>query len=89
MISGSGIHKQPDVKKHDNLLQRASAETRLEVTHYQFKEWPDHSVPESAGELLTFLNKIMAHENGDPDNDVVEGPILVHCRLVITFIARK
>ncbi len=60
--------------------QRASSETSFEVTHYQFVDWPDHSVPECAGELLSFLRKAMATENSTPDNDAAEGSILVHCR---------
>ena len=69
-----------DFHNNTNLMQRASSETSFEVTHYQFTDWPDHSVPECAGELLSFLKKTMAHKNTDPDNDTAEGPILVHCR---------
>lgn len=48
--------------------------------HYQFTDWPDHTVPECAGGLLSFLKKTMAPESDVPDNDATEGPILVHCR---------
>ena len=46
----------------------------LKVTHYQFKGWPDHSVPECAGELLSLINRIGATDS------ITEGAILVHCR---------
>ena len=46
----------------------------LKVTHYQFKGWPDHSVPECAGELLSLINRIGATDG------ITEGAILVHCR---------
>ena len=67
-------------------IQKASSENSFEVAHYQFKDWPDHSVPECAGELLSFIKEAVTLQEKDtshsetPDEDVTEGPILVHCR---------
>lgn len=56
-----------------------SSEPGFTVTHYQFQGWPDHSVPEYAGELLSLLKNVTTCV--DKCNNV-EGAILVHCRLV-------
>ena len=72
------------------LLQKVSSESSLEVTHYQFKDWPDHSVPECAGQLLSFIKDAVTlqekeisgetSDNETPNKNITEGPILVHCR---------
>ena len=45
-----------------------------DVLHFQYTAWPDHGTPETAGQLLAFIQK-SSQSSRDTD-----GPIVVHCR---------
>lgn len=45
-----------------------------DVLHFHYTAWPDHGTPETAGQLLAFIQK-SSQSNRDTD-----GPIVVHCR---------
>lgn len=46
------------------------------VKQLQFTAWPDHSVPEAPGALLTFVELVREQARATQG----AGPILVHCR---------
>lgn len=43
-----------------------------EISHFQYKEWPDHGLPSSAATFRHLLHLVDAFHDG-------RGPILVHC----------
>ena len=45
-----------------------------DVLQFHYTAWPDHGTPETAGQLLAFIQK-SSQSNRDTD-----GPIVVHCR---------
>ena len=45
-----------------------------DVLHFHYTAWPDHGTPDTAGQLLAFIQK-SSQSNRDTD-----GPIVVHCR---------
>ena len=47
-----------------------------DVLHFHYTSWPDHGTPETAGQLLAFIQK-SSQSSRDTD-----GPIVVHCRWV-------
>jgi len=44
-----------------------------DVLHFHYTSWPDHGTPETAGQLLAFIQK-SSQSSRDTD-----GPIVVHC----------
>jgi len=59
-------------------VQHAESDEVLVVTHLQFIGWPDHGVPHSPSDLLTFLSEVHNHhKEKDPH---AERPLVVHCR---------
>ena len=48
-----------------------------DVLHFHYTSWPDHGTPETAGQLLAFIQK-SSQSSRDTD-----GPIVVHCRWVL------
>ena len=51
-------------------------EESKDVIHFQYTDWPDFGVPETADLFLTFLQEV--RESGALGSDV--GPCIVHCR---------
>ena len=58
------------------ILQTETKEVK-EFKQFHFMSWPDCGVPESPSSMLNFRNKVM-----EPDPNIPDGPILVHCRFV-------
>ena len=54
-----------------------------DVLHFHYTAWPDHGTPETAGQLLAFIQK-SSQSNRDTD-----GPIVVHCRWVFLIEKKK
>ncbi|KAL9958457.1 hypothetical protein ACROYT_G035472 [Oculina patagonica] len=58
-------------------VQHAESDEVLVVSHLQFIGWPDHGVPHSPSDLLTFLSEVRNHhKEKDPD---AQRPLVVHC----------
>ena len=57
----------------DQLLDDQDCPER-DVLHFHYTAWPDHGTPETAGQLLAFIQK-SSQSSRDTD-----GPIVVHCR---------
>lgn len=58
-------------------VQHAESDELLVVSHLQFVGWPDHGVPHSPSDLLTFLSEVHnQYQEKDPNT---ERPLLVHC----------
>lgn len=60
-----------------------SGESRL-VSHFQFSSWPDYGVPDSAMEMLRFLERVRATQSTRTTEISWAGhelgpPIVVHC----------
>jgi len=45
---------------------------------YHYTTWPDRNVPDNPGFILAFRDKVTG------DTESLDGPILVHCRSVLT-----
>ena len=52
----------------------------LTVHHFHFTFWADKTPPQYAFPLLTFRQRIKAHD------DIASGPLIVHCRLVLVLV---
>eukprot|EP00055_Hartaetosiga_balthica_P010319 m.43684 g.43684 ORF g.43684 m.43684 type:complete len:642 (+) comp7123_c1_seq3:213-2138(+) len=61
--------------KRDFMLVNLETTKRYKVTHLQFILWPDHGVPKSAKEILTFRDEIYRV----CDISSSEGPLVIHC----------
>lgn len=58
-------------------VQHAESDEVLVVSHLQFVGWPDHGVPHSPSDLLTFLSEVHNHhQEKDPQAQM---PLVVHC----------
>ena len=66
-----------------DLLQSLEAPRR--VYHYWYTAWPDHGVPDSPRQFLRLVEEVHIAQDRD---DVKEGPVVVHCRLVVNVIWR-
>ncbi|KFO24404.1 Receptor-type tyrosine-protein phosphatase V [Fukomys damarensis] len=68
-------------------LQHDAQHKQRRVRQLQFTTWPDHSVPEGPGSLLTFVELVREQVRATQGT----GPILVHCRAGVgrtgTFVA--
>lgn len=88
-LSGSNATVQVAVRR--TLRVSDSREPTLpphHVTQLQFVDWPDHSVPDSADELLALMQYVKKHE---AQAGMSASPVLVHCSAGIgrtgTYIA--
>lgn len=57
-----------------------SLEAPRRVYHYWYTAWPDHGVPDSPRQFLRLVEEVHIAQERE---DVKEGPVVVHCRLVI------
>ncbi|XP_040841719.1 receptor-type tyrosine-protein phosphatase V-like [Ochotona curzoniae] len=68
-------------------LQHGAQHKQRKVKQLQFTAWPDHSVPEAPGALLTFMELVREQARATQG----AGPILVHCSAGVgrtgTFVA--
>lgn len=62
-----------------NPLQSLEAPRR--IYHYWYTAWPDHGVPDSPRQFLRLVEEVHIAQERE---DVKKGPVVVHCRLVIT-----
>ncbi|KAF3823219.1 hypothetical protein GH733_010655, partial [Mirounga leonina] len=73
--------------KREFQLQHVAQQQQRRVKHLQFTTWPDHSVPEAPGSLLTFAELVREQARATQ----ATGPILVHCSAGVgrtgTFVA--
>lgn len=58
-----------------------SLEAPRRIYHYWYTAWPDHGVPDSPRQFLRLVEEVNVAQERE---DVREGPVVVHCRLVIT-----
>ncbi|XP_008330025.1 receptor-type tyrosine-protein phosphatase C isoform X2 [Cynoglossus semilaevis] len=56
-----------------SVINKKEKSSEREVTHIQFKSWPDHGVPEEPQLLLKLRRRVNAFKN------LFSGPIVVHC----------
>ena len=56
-----------------------SLEAPRRVYHYWYTAWPDHGVPDSPRQFLRLVEEVHIAQERE---DVKEGPVVVHCRLV-------
>ena len=61
-------------------LEHGEKANRLKVKQYHYTSWPDHGVPDYATSVLTFHRRVIAQHKAS------RGPILVHCRYVISIL---
>src|SRR5699024_3128850 len=47
--------------------------TERKIKHMQYVAWPDHGVPDSPAQFLSFTEKVRMARQGDPS------PVVVHC----------
>ncbi|XP_030876737.1 receptor-type tyrosine-protein phosphatase V-like isoform X9 [Leptonychotes weddellii] len=73
--------------KREFQLQHVAQQQQRRVKQLQFTTWPDHSVPEAPGSLLTFAELVREQARATQ----ATGPILVHCSAGVgrtgTFVA--
>ncbi|XP_073740719.1 receptor-type tyrosine-protein phosphatase V-like isoform X7 [Callorhinus ursinus] len=73
--------------KREFQLQHIAQQQQRRVKQLQFTTWPDHSVPEAPGSLLTFAELVREQARATQGT----GPILVHCSAGVgrtgTFVA--
>ena len=52
-----------------------------EVTHLQFKSWPNYGVPDETGPISEFirLTHLRAANDSDPENEIGRPELVVHC----------
>ena len=60
-----------------------SLEAPRRVYHYWYTAWPDHGVPDSPRQFLRLVEEVHIAQDRE---DVKEGPVVVHCRLVILWL---
>jgi len=58
-------------------VQHAESDEILAVSHLQFVGWPDHGVPHSPSDLLTFLSEV--HDHRQEKDLQAQRPLVVHC----------
>ena len=60
-----------------------SLEAPRRVYHYWYTAWPDHGVPDSPRQFLRLVEEVHIAQDRE---DVKEGPVVVHCRLVTFWL---
>ncbi|XP_063917600.1 tyrosine-protein phosphatase non-receptor type 4 isoform X1 [Zophobas morio] len=57
----------------DFILTDVKNDTEREIKHMQYVAWPDHGVPDSPAQFLSFTEKVREARKGDA------APVVVHC----------
>ena len=83
-IENRNIDKKNNFIISKLLLRNLKINQEKEIIHCQFTSWPDHGIPETANDMIEFVQIVRQYQASLTENNNWKGhplgpPILVHC----------